>query len=46
MNRESIASHLEVPVDGAPAKHCEVSVVWARALPIRVHLGMECAMSP
>jgi hypothetical protein len=32
MNRESIASHLEVPVDGALAEHCEISVLWAAAL--------------
>jgi hypothetical protein len=40
-----IDSHLEVPVYGALAEHCEVSVLRARALPVRVHLGMDCAIS-
>ena len=40
-----IDSHLEVPVYGALAEHCEVSLLRARALPVRVHLGMDCAIS-
>jgi hypothetical protein len=46
MNRRGIASHLKVPVSGALAEHCEASVLWAPALLIRVHLGVERAMSP
>jgi hypothetical protein len=40
------ASNLEVPVDGALAGHCEVSALRVQALPIRVHPGVKCAMSP
>jgi hypothetical protein len=47
MNRGGIAAHLEVPVDGALAGHCEVSALRERPLPfIRGQLVVERAMPP
>jgi hypothetical protein len=49
MNRESIASHLEVPVDGAGRSPNTASLVSSgrqRYVLIKVHLGVERSMSP
>jgi len=49
MNRESIASHLEVPVDGAGRSPNTASLVSSgrqRYVLIKAHLGVERSMSP